>query len=144
MLHEEPSDSIAKLISVLYITFLAFVFLKRTQWQCILGYDNSTAMYKLQKTLHPVGIRTRDLLFCRRTWWPLCHTDRATLYYFVFIVTWKIFCNLLILWLFQLCFFMFFNVGLYFENLKSICHICPSRSSVSWGSWLQGCQIGTW
>jgi hypothetical protein len=29
--------------------------------------DNSTAMYNLLKTLHPGGIRTRDLLFCRRT-----------------------------------------------------------------------------
>jgi hypothetical protein len=29
-------------------------------------------MYKLLKTLHPGGIRTRDLLFWRRTRWALC------------------------------------------------------------------------
>jgi hypothetical protein len=51
-----------------------------TQWQCILSYDNSTAMYKFLKTLHPGGNRTRDLLFCRRTRWPLCDAARATLY----------------------------------------------------------------
>jgi hypothetical protein len=39
-----------------------FIFLKYTQWQCILSYDNSTAMYKSLKTLHPGGIRTRDFL----------------------------------------------------------------------------------
>jgi hypothetical protein len=48
-------------------------FLKYTQWQCILSYDNSTAMYKFLKTLHPVGIRTRDCLFSRWMRWPLCH-----------------------------------------------------------------------
>jgi hypothetical protein len=47
--------------------FCAFIFLKYTQWQCISSYDNSTAMYKFPKTLHAGGIRTRDLLFCRRT-----------------------------------------------------------------------------
>jgi hypothetical protein len=45
----------------------AFNFLKYTQWQCKLSYDNSTAMHKFLKTLHPGGIRTRDLLFCRWT-----------------------------------------------------------------------------
>jgi hypothetical protein len=29
------------------------------------------------KTLHPGRIRTRDLLFLRWTWWPLCHAARA-------------------------------------------------------------------
>jgi hypothetical protein len=29
------------------------------------------------KTLHPGGIRTRYLLFCRRMWWPLYHAARA-------------------------------------------------------------------
>jgi hypothetical protein len=29
------------------------------------------------KTLHPGGIRTRDLLFCRRTRWPQCNAARA-------------------------------------------------------------------
>jgi hypothetical protein len=49
-----------------------------TQWQCILSYGNSTAMYKLLKTLHPSGIPTQDLLFCRRTRWPLCHVAMGT------------------------------------------------------------------
>jgi hypothetical protein len=48
-----------------------------TQWQCILCSDNSIAMYKVLKTLHPGGIRTRDRLFCRRTRWPLCLAARA-------------------------------------------------------------------
>jgi hypothetical protein len=30
-----------------------------------LSFDNSTAMYNNLKTLHPGGIRTRDLMFCR-------------------------------------------------------------------------------
>jgi hypothetical protein len=43
--------------------FNRLFFLKYKQWQCILSYDNSTAMYKSrQKTLNPGGIRTRDLL----------------------------------------------------------------------------------
>jgi hypothetical protein len=33
--------------------------------------------YKYLKTLHPGGIRTQDLLFCRQTRWPLCHAARA-------------------------------------------------------------------
>jgi hypothetical protein len=49
-----------------------FILLYYTQWHWILSYDNSTAMYKLLKTLHPGGIRTRDLLFWRRTRWALC------------------------------------------------------------------------
>jgi hypothetical protein len=32
-----------------------------------LSFDNSTAINKFLKTLHPGGIRTRDLLFCRWT-----------------------------------------------------------------------------
>jgi hypothetical protein len=35
-------------------------------------------MYEFLKTLHPGGIRTRDLLFYRRTRWPLCHAARAS------------------------------------------------------------------
>jgi hypothetical protein len=50
-----------------------------TQWQCILSYDNSNAMYNFLKTLHPGSIRTRDLLFGRRTRWLLCHAVRASL-----------------------------------------------------------------
>jgi hypothetical protein len=37
-----------------------------TQRRRLLSYDNSTAMHKFLKTLHPGGIRTRDLLLCRR------------------------------------------------------------------------------
>jgi hypothetical protein len=33
----------------------------------VTSFGNSTAMYKALKTLHPGGIRTQDLLFCRRT-----------------------------------------------------------------------------
>jgi hypothetical protein len=29
------------------------------------------------KTSHPGGIGTWDLLFCRQTWWPLCHAART-------------------------------------------------------------------
>jgi hypothetical protein len=36
-------------------------------------------MYELLKTLGPGWIRTRDLLFCMRTRWPLCHAARASL-----------------------------------------------------------------
>jgi hypothetical protein len=57
--------------------FKAFIFLKCTQWQRILSYNNSTAMDKFLKTLHPSGIWTQDLLFCRRTRRPLCHAARA-------------------------------------------------------------------
>jgi hypothetical protein len=52
-----------------------YIFLKYTQW--ILSCNNSTAVYKFLKTLHPGGIRTRDSLFCRRTPWPLCHAASA-------------------------------------------------------------------
>jgi hypothetical protein len=55
--------------------FKAFIYLKYTQWQCTLSYDNSTAMYKFLKTLHAGGIRTQNLLFC--TWWPLYQAARA-------------------------------------------------------------------
>jgi hypothetical protein len=34
-------------------------------------------MYKFMKTIHPCGIRTRDLMYCRRTQWPLCHVTKA-------------------------------------------------------------------
>jgi hypothetical protein len=53
------------------------LFFWSIQWQCILSYDNSSAMYKFLKTLHPGGIRILDLLFWRRTRWPLCHAARA-------------------------------------------------------------------
>jgi hypothetical protein len=53
-------------------TFWIIYFLKYTQWQCKFRFDNSTAMYKDLKTLRPGGIRTWDLLFWRRTRWPLC------------------------------------------------------------------------
>jgi hypothetical protein len=58
-------DGDARKISVFIIFSEAFIFLKCTQWQCILSYDNSTAVYvyKDLKTLHPDGIRTRDVLF---------------------------------------------------------------------------------
>jgi hypothetical protein len=55
----------------------ASIFLKCTQLQCISRFDNSTSIYKGLKTLHPGGIRTHDLLFRRRTWWPLFHAARA-------------------------------------------------------------------
>jgi hypothetical protein len=35
-------------------------------------------MYIFLKTSHPCGIRTRDLLYCRRTRWPLFHAARAS------------------------------------------------------------------
>jgi hypothetical protein len=34
------------------ISLIVYFFRKYTQWQCILSYDNSTAMYKFLKTLH--------------------------------------------------------------------------------------------
>jgi hypothetical protein len=57
--------------------FKTFLFLKYTQWQCKLSYNHSTAKYKFMKTLHPRRIWTRDVLFCRRSRWPLCHAARA-------------------------------------------------------------------
>jgi hypothetical protein len=56
------------------------IFLNRTQWQCTLSFDNSTAVYTYKglNTLHPGGIRTRAILFYRRTRWPLCHAARAS------------------------------------------------------------------
>jgi hypothetical protein len=33
--------------------FKPFIFLKYTQWQCILSFDNSTAMYNKLKSLTP-------------------------------------------------------------------------------------------
>jgi hypothetical protein len=39
-----------------------FNFLNYTQWQCILSYGNSTAMYKVLKTLHPGGFEPGN--FC--------------------------------------------------------------------------------
>jgi hypothetical protein len=42
--------------------FKAIIFLKCTQWQRILSFDNSTAMFQDLKTLHPGGIQNR--VFC--------------------------------------------------------------------------------
>jgi hypothetical protein len=36
---------------------------KYTPWQCIISFGNSAAVYKDLKSVHPGGIRTRDLLF---------------------------------------------------------------------------------
>jgi hypothetical protein len=53
----------------MYIFWSFLFFLKYTQWQCFLSYDNSTAMYKFLKTLHPGGVvivsayRTEDPVF---------------------------------------------------------------------------------
>jgi hypothetical protein len=59
-------------LSALYYFFgRIYFFLKFAQWQCILSLDNSTAMYKDLKTLHPSWIWSRDLLFWRWTRWPL-------------------------------------------------------------------------
>jgi hypothetical protein len=66
-------------VILFFLDIFNHFFLKYTQWQCILSYDNRTAMYKFQKTLHPGGIQTRVLLFCRWTRWPLYHATRATL-----------------------------------------------------------------
>jgi hypothetical protein len=54
------------------------IFLKYTQWQYIYGYDNSTAVYKILKTSHPCGIRTRDFPSCRRTRWPPSSAEYST------------------------------------------------------------------
>jgi hypothetical protein len=66
------------------ITFILFFliwkhifFSKYTQWQNILSFDNSTAMYKDLKTSHHGGIRTWDLLFWRRTRWQQFRPARA-------------------------------------------------------------------
>jgi hypothetical protein len=48
-----------------------------TMTKQIWSYNNSTARCKFLKTLQPGGIRTRDLMFCRRMRWPLCHAARA-------------------------------------------------------------------
>jgi hypothetical protein len=56
--------------------FNHYFFSNTHNGNAILSFDNSTALYKDLKTLHPGGIRTRDLLFCRRTRWPLCHAGR--------------------------------------------------------------------
>jgi hypothetical protein len=58
---------------------LAFIFTKYTQWQCLLSFYNSTAMYKDLKTLtlYTGGIRTGALPFLRQTQWLLCHVVRA-------------------------------------------------------------------
>jgi hypothetical protein len=53
------------------------IFCHFPKWQCILSLGNSTAIYTDLKTLHPGGIRTRDLPFCMRKWWPLCHDARG-------------------------------------------------------------------
>jgi hypothetical protein len=52
-------------------------FLKYARWQCILRFDNSTALYKDTITLHPGEIRTRELLLWMRTRWPMFHDGRA-------------------------------------------------------------------
>jgi hypothetical protein len=58
-----PHQVPAKLLLLLFCCFLMlFIFLKHTQRQCIPSFVNSTEMYKDLKTLHPGGIRTRDLL----------------------------------------------------------------------------------
>jgi hypothetical protein len=46
-----------KIFLHLFFSFLSLY----TQWQCILSYENITAMYRFLKTLHHCGIRTRDL-----------------------------------------------------------------------------------
>jgi hypothetical protein len=60
--------------------FQAFIFLKyiHTMTMHIKLWQQHCNVYKFLKTLHPGGIRTQDLLFCRRTRWPLCHAARAT------------------------------------------------------------------
>jgi hypothetical protein len=40
-------------------------------------------------TLHPGGIRSRDLRFCRRTRWPLCQAARAIRCFFITIIFWS-------------------------------------------------------
>jgi hypothetical protein len=52
-----------------------------------LSFENSTAMYKDLKTCIG-GIRARDLLFWRRTKWPLCkpHRHGITYMYSLFIL----------------------------------------------------------
>jgi hypothetical protein len=47
--------------------FLEHLFFSSTQMTMPIKFANSTAMHEDLKTLHPGGIRTRDLLFCRRT-----------------------------------------------------------------------------
>jgi hypothetical protein len=79
--HRKP-DSFLNFSGRVYFYFFKFYFLeefifilfsgrvyfyKYTQCQCISSFDNSTAVYKDLKTLHPGGIRTRELLFWRRT-----------------------------------------------------------------------------
>jgi hypothetical protein len=50
---------------------IAFILLEYcTQWQWTLSFDNSTAMCEDLITLHPGGIRTRDLMFWRRARGP--------------------------------------------------------------------------
>jgi hypothetical protein len=61
-----------QLIIHLFLISEAFIFLINTQWECILSYDNSTVGLK---TKRPGGIRTWDLLVCRRTLIPLCHAE---------------------------------------------------------------------
>jgi hypothetical protein len=69
--HGGPAKTESYLCLVGMLLFLHFLnrsfFLKYTQWQLILSFDNSTAMCNDLKTLPPGGIRTQDLLFWRWT-----------------------------------------------------------------------------
>jgi hypothetical protein len=77
LLHSSLTTSLFSEFRLVRESLNYLFFLEYTQWHCILSYDNSTEMYKFLVTLHPGGIRTRDLLFCRRTRWPLCHAAWA-------------------------------------------------------------------
>jgi hypothetical protein len=61
-------------------TFI-FLSLYFSQWNTmtmhIMFWQQHCTVHRDPKTLHPDGIRTRELLFCRRTRWPLCHATKA-------------------------------------------------------------------
>jgi hypothetical protein len=65
-----------------YIIFWALIFLKYTQWQCILSYDNSTAMYKFQKNLTPWRESCMSSLF-----WQSSHSGSPIWINFLILIT---------------------------------------------------------
>jgi hypothetical protein len=68
------------LLFFLLLVFEEFIFLKTHNTYLTMHikfWKQHCNVCKTLKTLHPGGIRTRDLLFCRRTRWPLSYAAWA-------------------------------------------------------------------
>jgi hypothetical protein len=63
----------------LFINIESFIYLKYTQWQCKLSFDNSTAMYIEPKNLSPWRDSNPGSYVLEADIGPLCRAARAIL-----------------------------------------------------------------